>query len=271
MKRIIRPFREMYGIYRLREVRILPAYIAFYFLLSFIPLLTLIMTSLSLINRNNVDFLLILQEVFPDTVYITLFRLISYFETGVNLFTINNILLLFSASRIYYSVYHANAIILKSKCCRHFLLDKTIALVSTLIILFAIFVMILFFGLGRYVNHFLYTYFLWNQALAKILSSLIAILSVILFTLVIMLSLPENEFRFSKVWRGAVTSALLMILTSFGFRIYVESFANYDNVYYTFSTVVIFVLWIYLMCTAIVMGLIVNAYVNGRRVKKAKR
>jgi len=77
MKRIIRPFREMYGIYRLREVRILPAYIAFYFLLSFIPLLTLIMTSLSLINRNNVDFLLILQEVFPDTVYITLFRLIS--------------------------------------------------------------------------------------------------------------------------------------------------------------------------------------------------
>lgn len=262
IKRIVKRFRGMYDIYRLREVRILPAYIAFYFLLSFIPLLTLILTSLTLIDRVNVDFMFFLQEIFPENVHRALLRLVSYFNTGVNLFTINNILLLYSTSRIYYSIYHANAIILKTKCCRHFLLDKFIALFSTLVILLTIFIIIIFFGLGQYVNQFLNGYFIWSNFLSVLLSSTIAILAMILFTTVIMLSLPDNHFQLRRVWRGSITTALLMVISSFGFRVYVEKYANYDSVYYTFSTILIFVLWIYLMSTSIIIGLIVNAYAN---------
>ena len=270
IKRMSHPLREMYEIYKRREVRILPSYIAYYFLFSFIPLLTLILSAFSLINRNSVDFLLFLEDIFPESVYLAIQRLISYFNTGVNLFTINNIVLLYSASRIYYSIYHANAIILNTKCCRHFLLDKTIALFSTAIILLTIFVIIIFFALGRYVNQLLNQYFLWNNFLANLFLSIAAVFAVILFSTVIMLSLPDNQFRLRKVWRGSITSALLMMISSFGFRIYVETYANYRNVYYTFSTVLIFILWIYLMSMSIVIGLIVNAYINEKRDKKRK-
>ena len=225
-----------------------------FILLSFIPLLTLVLTSLSLIDRINIDFAAFLQEIFPENVYKAIYRLISYFNTGTNLFTINNVLLLYSTSRIYYSIYHSNAIILKTKCCRHFLLDKTIALFSTLVILLTIFILIIFFGLGQYVNQFLKQYFLWNKYLSFLLSTSIAILAVIFFTTVIMLSLPDNHFKLSYVWRGSITTAIMMVVSSFGFRLYVERFANYQSVYYTFSTILIFVLWIYLMCTSIIIG-----------------
>ena len=221
IKRMSHPLREMYEIYKRREVRILPSYIAYYFLFNFIPLLTLILSAVSLINRNSVDFLLFLEDIFPESVYLAIQRLISYFNTGVNLFTINNIVLLYSASRIYYSIYHANAIILNTKCCRHFLLDKTIALFSTAMILLTIFVIIIFFALGRYVNQLLNQFFLWNNFLANLFLSIAAVFAVILFSTVIMLSLPDNQFRLRKVWRGSITSALLMMISSFGLCIYV--------------------------------------------------
>lgn len=255
---------QIQKIFNRKEVRILPAYISFYFLLSFIPLLVLVMTLLALVNQNQ-QLITLFKEVFPEDVYLSLTRLVGYFNMGNAIFTFSNILLLLSASRIYYSIYHSNSIILKTKCCRNFFFDKLIALASTLAIIITVLVLVTTFVLGRYINIFLYRYFTWNSILSSILMSIIGVSAIILFTTVIMLSLPDNEFKLKKVWRGSIVSALMMVVTSVAFKIYVDSFKDYSSVYYTFSTLLVFVLWIYFMSYAIVIGLVINYYFNEHR------
>src|SRR5690554_4674354 len=152
--------KDMYKTFKRKEVRVLASYISFYILLSFIPLLGLILASLSLINQNNDQLLIIFSEIFPANVYQLLRQFMDYYGANVSIFTINNLILLYLASRIHYAIYTSNGIILNTKKRRVFIREKAIALVSTVVIIITILVLFIVLILGRYLNLFLLNYFL---------------------------------------------------------------------------------------------------------------
>lgn len=263
MKRLINYSKGIYTDYlKRKEIRILPSYISFYILLSFIPLLALVLVSFTLINRNNQTLLVILSEIFPQNVYQFIRQFVEYYAVGTSVFTINNLVLLYLASRIYYAIYHSNVIIMKQKSRRNFIYDKSVALVSTLIIILTILILVAILVLGRYLTVYLTNYFLWSAQLTNLLRIGITIGAVFLLSTSIMISLPDYRFNYRKVWRGSIVTALVMIVATIGFQIYVDNFSNYANIYHTFSTILIFILWVYLMSYAIVIGLIVNSSLN---------
>jgi membrane protein len=258
MNVIIKRLLEFYKEFSRKEVGILPSYLAFYILLSFIPLLTLTLVSLSLINRDNDTLLMVLQDVFPSNVYRFISQFVDNTHVKVQVFTINNLVLLYLASRIYYSIYHSNTIIVKTKCCRNFIYDKLIALLNTAIILVTVIVLTVVLIMGNYFNHFLMDYFHFVHSFTELMRILVTLFAVSLFTIVIMLSLPHYQFKIKRVWKGALVSSILIMLMSYIFKEYVEHYSNYQSTYYAFSTILVLILWIYLISYSIIIGLVVN-------------
>lgn len=69
----------------------------------------------------------------------------------------------------------------------------------------------------------------------------------------------RNPPKFRWVTFGSVAAALLWLLGSVGFSLYVNFFANFDKVYGALAGVIVLLLWLYLTCYVIVLGAEINA------------
>lgn len=69
----------------------------------------------------------------------------------------------------------------------------------------------------------------------------------------------RNPPKFRWVSVGSVAAALLWLLGSAGFSLYVNFFANFNKVYGALAGVIVLLLWLYLTCYIIVLGAEINA------------
>lgn len=79
---------------------------------------------------------------------------------------------------------------------------------------------------------------------------------IVSFTIFIMLYrfVPVGTVRFSEVWPGALTAALLFELVKHSFAFYVTNFGNYNAIYGGLSAIVVFLLFVYLTANILLFG-----------------
>jgi membrane protein len=58
---------------------------------------------------------------------------------------------------------------------------------------------------------------------------------------------------------GAVFAAVVIVLFTFGFAVYVQNFSNYNKTYGALAGVIIFMLWLYYSAQVLLLGALVNA------------
>jgi membrane protein len=68
-----------------------------------------------------------------------------------------------------------------------------------------------------------------------------------------------RQFARRRLWPGALTATLLLVLVSWGLSEWVEQVGNYELFYGAFGSVVVVLLWFYLSTIALVLGGFVNA------------
>jgi membrane protein len=77
----------------------------------------------------------------------------------------------------------------------------------------------------------------------------------------------RNPPKFRWVSVGSVVAALLWLLGSAGFSLYINSFGNYNKTYGALTGVIVLLLWLYLTCYIVLLGAEINAqaeYQTGR-------
>lgn len=67
---------------------------------------------------------------------------------------------------------------------------------------------------------------------------------------------------------GAVFSTLLMILGSYFFGIYVTKFARYNELYGSIGTILVLMIYIWIICIIILLGFEINASINSYNISK---
>jgi membrane protein len=87
---------------------------------------------------------------------------------------------------------------------------------------------------------------------------------VVLFTL-FYFAIPNRPVRLSTALVGGVAAGLLFSLFRKGFGWYVASFPTYQNVYGALSVIPIFLIWMYLCWTVVIMGGVLTASVGDWR------
>jgi membrane protein len=73
---------------------------------------------------------------------------------------------------------------------------------------------------------------------------------------------PNAETPFVWITPGALLATALWLLTSLGFKVYVENFSNYTAVQGTIGAVIVLLLWFYLSGFALLVGAELNAEID---------
>ncbi len=83
---------------------------------------------------------------------------------------------------------------------------------------------------------------------------LLAFLSTLAVFLVIYKYLPNTQTRWRQVWPGAVLAAALFEVAKALFVLYLNSFANYQQVYGSLASVIVLMVWAYISALILILG-----------------
>jgi membrane protein len=233
----------------------LAAMVAYFALLSFVPLVFLALALFGLAHRAQASdfFILELKRAFPGTSPESIKKLVHRVQNNAAaLGIIGGVGLLWSSLSLFSALESALNIVYGLPN-RRFLHGKGIAAGLTASVLTTLFVSLVVGGLGvDFLKHNLGT-FARSPALAYVVSISASLIGVFLFLLVIYYWLPNTDVRWEEALPGAVLGALVLEASFQVLPIFVR-FADINVTLRTLGGPAILLLWMYVMANVIVFG-----------------
>jgi len=254
--------KKLWLILTSEEMGILPGQIAFFIVLSLIPVITLItyMGTLLLPSLNNmIEFM---NQHFPSNVNELLLPILynTDFKFGFGIFLVTSFLI---ASNGINSIIMAADNLYKVRP-NHFLYRRIKALfILILLVIMIIFILLVpVFG-GKIISllaslnimdnisdkaHNIYNFLKWPLTMFYIY-----------FTVnLIYVLVPSKTVKSREVSRGSLFTTVSWIVITFLFSTYINNIAKYQIFYGSLANIIILMLWIYLLSYIFVLGLMFN-------------
>lgn len=233
---------------------LLPTSLAFYTILSLIPVLTIITIFL-----ENTNFLMIIFSQLPQELEVYLSAiLLQLSEANTVILSTTTIASIYVGSQGIYALIRVinqmygfeqkNVIINRAKA----------VLIMVLLIAVSLVVVIAFGVLPIAANFFEFD--LINQ-LSRYLTVPILISFIAIIFLIIFFIAPNKRVHVGVVLPGALLASIAIILATYGFSIYVTHFADFSSVYGPISNLVILILLIYLLSYTVYLSICINVVI----------
>lgn len=263
MEKLTNILKKVMNVILKPEMRVLPGQLAFFFVLSIIPLIALIGAITSKFQLP----LDIVQEyvngAIPASVSELLLSIVSPKVMNFNMavFFVSAFIL---ASNGTHSMIITSNEIYKIKS-DNFLKRRLKAIFMTIILVSVLLFIILIpvfgdtiFTLVKETSN--------NQSLANFLYGLYQILKYPLSIIIIYINIkllyvlaPDKKIRSKSATKGAIFTTISWVVSTEIFTFYVGTFAKYDVFYGNISNIIILLLWIYLLSYIFVLGMAFNA------------
>ena len=236
------------------EMRILPAHLAFFLVITLIPLIALIATIAASLSISTESIRLIIINNAPKQIAGILNSIVE--SGGINL----NIL----ASNGAYSMINSSNEIYKVKP-RNMLSRRIKAIIMTLILvsLFIFLLLVPVFGSNLFGIIMKTT---GNSTLIQIIKKILMILKYPIILIILFINIkimyiiaPDQEIPSKTANKGAAFTALGWVLSTEIFVFYIEKFTKYDIFYGSISNILVLLLWVYLLSYIFVLGMVINA------------
>ncbi len=82
---------------------------------------------------------------------------------------------------------------------------------------------------------------------------------------------PRKRHEFKFFSPGATLATILILLISVGYELYVVYYASYNDLYGSLGTIIIILIWIYLISYSLIIGFELNASIKGAMAQKKLR
>lgn len=257
---------ESINIFFKTDMPLYSANIAFFLIITIIPLLMLTFSLISLIPNVKIDeFIIYVDTLFPNLPYIN--NLMHYVINSAkslsssNIISTNILIALFAGSTTFYyftlGIHRVHGI----KTKHNFLKLKALSILSMLFFFFSMLIMTIFFLLNSLIMQFVREYF---PSAINIVTSVFDTKYVIgflsLFTMLLSIYITSTDYK-RKIRHnlpGAILSTILWLLVSNTFAFYFSIFPLNSSVYGSLSGVIVFLLWIYVCINIIFIGASIN-------------
>lgn len=264
MERAKNFIKKIYSIIIKSEMKILPGQLAFFLVLSIIPIIVLIGFICSSINISLEGMVNTINTVLPAGISEILIPFIN--GEGLNLtlgFTMIIGFILASngphsiiiTSNTLYGIKHTNYL------TRHI---KAIILTILIVMLFIFTMLVLAFGnnimhfifdsqIFSSVSSYVYQIFFW---LKWPLGLLVVFISVkLIYTIA-----PDKRIPSKYNTRGSIFTTVLWSLVTLGYSYYVTNFNNYNVFYGSLTNIALLMLWVYILSYILVFGMAINVH-----------
>lgn len=258
------------------EISALGAQLAYFFLLSFFPLLIFLVTLLPYLNLETTQVYSFLVNLMPDEVYRLIESTLNEVLTNRNssLLSIGVLGTIWSASKGINALLRALNKAYDTENRVSFI-DRGLSLVFTLALVIVIAVALLLPVFGQQIGHFLFSIVsiedefesLWRNIRWSMPPLLIFVVLMAIYWLV-----PNTtpRLKLMGVWPGAMFSTLAWLLVTYGFSFYISNFGNYSATYGSIGGVIILMLWLYFTGMILIFGGVLNATMQKRALLKAE-
>lgn len=263
MKNRLKKFwKNLVSILSKKELSILPGQLAFFFVLSVIPILMLIFLTANWLNLS--------YDIITNFVKESFSRDIAEFITPlISGKTIDFKFVVFIIIAFFIATNGAHSVIITSNTVFNIPNSKVLprriksVILTFIMITLMIFVLLVpvfgqsllnladFFGVQNEVLqlfHAILPYIKWP----------ISMFIIFFFIKVIYTIAPDAQIPSKYVNRGAIFTTVFWMISSFLYSYYISNIARYDLFYGSLSSLIILMLWFYLMAYIFVVGLAIN-------------
>ena len=255
-----------------KELGILPAGLAYSFVLALIPIISLIFYLVTTINVSA-DFIMnFINNTFPEgvasliqPVFIENLSVSSLVTLILGLVvTVNGFSAMIIASNTIYEIDNAPVI-------KRLFKSLILSIILIILITFMVFVPLLGNSIIKLLS-FLGTFISDNEYLVNVLYFIlrvpVALLVVFVLVKLIYIIAPDQHIPSKSTTPGALFTTISWVILTVGFSYYINNIARYDRVYGNLANVVIIMLWFYFLAYILVLGMIINKRVVNNSIDK---
>ncbi len=258
----MKPIKNFINIISKQEMRVLPGSIAFFLVMSIVPALLLGVLICSKVNISLASIIELLDEIIPNDVSNLLNPIVNNIKIdGLSWWYI--ILGLILASNGTHSIILASNTLYGIENKGYFyrrIKALIMILVVSLVFVFILFVLAFGNGILKFIlelNMFrdiadsVYNIFI-------ILKWPIAIIVIALLIKVIYTIAPDKKIPSKYVNKGVLFTTIGWVLSTALYSYYANNLANYNLIYGSLSSIVVLMIWVYVMAYILVIGIAIN-------------
>lgn len=245
------------------QMGFLPGHLAFFFVMSIIPIITLIVFFGSLLNIPSNDLLTFFNDVLPQGIGDILVP--AFTESTINIGTIALVVITF-----FVASNGAHSIIITSNNLYNIKSNGAVqrrikAVLLTLIIISLLLFTFIIPIFGQYIIDIISNLSNSNtlqnnlNIFYNVLKFPISILFIYYAIKLIYTLAPDKGIKSNDVTYGAIFTTIFWILVTQVYTIYINDFANYSRVYGNLSNIIVLMLYMYLLSYVFVIGMAFNA------------
>lgn len=237
----------------------LAAMVAYFALLSFVPLTFLSLALLGLVRRADASNFLVreLQRAFPSTSIESILKLVNQVQDNATTLGIVGAIALLWSSLSLFSALESAFNIVYGRPNRSFLRGKALAAVLMVATVTTLFVSLLIGAVGVEVLKREAPGFVANAVVAYIVSIAVSLAGVFLFLFAVYWLLPTADVTPADALPGAIVSAIVLESSFQVVPVFVR-LADVNPVLKTLGGPAILLLWLYVMANVIVFGAELN-------------
>ena len=236
---------------------------AYFFIISIVPLLILISSTLPYTAVTEADLVKALTDITPDFADSIILKLIDEaYEQSVAVFSISALATIWSGALGMLSIIRGLNCIYDVEERRNYFHLRFIAALYTLAMIAIMLVMLLIMVFERVVRNIAVSHFpsiMFVISLSSYLKFLVVIAVSTFFFALIYTFVPSAKMTFVYQLPGAIFSAVVWYLFSWLFSIYVN-ISGYFSVYGSIATPLIMVIWLYFCISIFLIGAFINRF-----------
>ncbi|HEV8462485.1 MAG TPA: YihY/virulence factor BrkB family protein [Gaiellaceae bacterium] len=242
----------------------LAAMIAYFALLSLVPILLLALALLGLVHQADEGsfFVRELQKTFPSTSIDSILRAVRAIQNNATALGIVGAAFLLWSSLSFFSVLESAFNIVYGRPNRGFLHGKALATMMMVGSLFALFASLVIGSFGQEVLK-RYAGFQGNATSARVIAIAVSLLGIFVFLATAYYVLTNANLYWREVLPGAIAAALILEATFQVLPVYVN-ISKHNPVIQTLSGPALLLVWLYVMANVIVLGAEVNWWLGNR-------
>ena len=266
--------KKIFSVLNMPEMLTLPGHLAFFFVLSIVPMITLIAYGASFLNISSSFIENFMTKAFSKDVAILITPMISNVKFDLNL-------IIFLCIAFYIASNGAGAIIVASNAIygvknSGYIKRKYKAIFLTFLMVLLLLFLLLIPAFGNSIVNIL-NYVNINENITmkiswviKILKGPISWLFVFLIIKTIYKLAPEKKVTLNVNYGALFTTILWTIVTAI-YSFYSTHYANYKVLYAGLSNVVILILWLYFLALIFVWGMALNVKEENTKLEKTSQ
>ncbi len=260
MKRFKRYLKRIMEIIKRPEMRVLPGQIAFFMVLSFVPIITVVGLIASKFSISLTNLINAATTSLPTAVGKIIVSVLSS-PGAASIYSI--ILGFYIASNGACSIIIASNMLFKLKDS-DFVKRRIKALIMLVILVLLFLFIILVLGYGNTIYNLIIDHF--NIKLPGFTYYIFYILKWVLATIIIFILVkllltfaPDEEIPSKYMNRGTIFITICWAIVTSIYSVYANNFAHYNVFYSSLANVVVLMFWVYILSYLLVLGIAINS------------